>query len=161
MKMASRIIDLKVNGKDFSISIGDNQTLIEVLRERLGFTGTNEGCGEGECGACTVIMDGKTVTSCLVLAADADGSSIETIEGQMIDGELSEVQQAFVETGAIQCGYCTPGMVMSSTALLRKNIDPTEAEIKEAMAGNLCRCTGYVKILEAVKLAAIKRREKV
>ena len=161
MKMATRIIDLKVNGKDFSISIEDNQTLIEVLRERLGFTGTNEGCGEGECGACTVIMDGKTVTSCLVLAADADGSAIETIEGQMINGELSEVQQAFVETGAIQCGYCTPGMVMSSTALLRKNTDPTEAEIKEAMAGNLCRCTGYVKILEAVKLAAIKRRDAV
>ena len=138
--------------------IQDNQILLDVLRERLGFVGTNEGCSEGECGACTVIMDGKTVNSCLVLAADADGSTIETIEGQSVNDQLSEVQQAFVEAGAIQCGFCTPGMIMSSTNLLRKNPNPSDDEIKEAMAGNLCRCTGYVKILQAVKIAAERRR---
>ena len=156
--MSTRTIQLTVNGNSHNVMIQDNQILLDVLRERLGFVGTNEGCSEGECGACTVIMDGKTVNSCLVLAADADGSTIETIEGQSVNDQLSEVQQAFVEAGAIQCGFCTPGMIMSSTNLLRKNPNPSDDEIKEAMAGNLCRCTGYVKILQAVKIAAERRR---
>lgn len=156
--MSTRTILLTVNGNSHNVMIQDNQILLDVLRERLGFVGTNEGCSEGECGACTVIMDGKTVNSCLVLAADADGSTIETIEGQSVNDQLSEVQQAFVEAGAIQCGFCTPGMIMSSTNLLRKNPNPSDDEIKEAMAGNLCRCTGYVKILQAVKIAAERRR---
>jgi carbon-monoxide dehydrogenase small subunit len=126
-------------------------TLLDFIRDRLHLTGTKEGCGIGECGACTVLLDGKPVTACLVLAVEADGASIETIEGEAADGELSLLQKAFVETGAVQCGFCTPGMIMSARGLLRRNPNPTDDEIVEAMAGNLCRCTGYAAILEAVR----------
>ena len=129
-------------------------TLLEFVRDRLYLTGTKEGCGIGECGACTVLLDGKPVTACLVLAVEADGREVETIEGEAADGELSLLQKAFVETGAVQCGFCTPGMIMSARGLLRRNPHPTDDEIVEAMAGNLCRCTGYEAILAAVRAAA-------
>jgi carbon-monoxide dehydrogenase small subunit len=157
--MAEKLISLSVNGKSYTFMVEESQSLLKTIRENLGFKGTNEGCGEGECGACTVIMNGRPVTSCLVPVLDAEGAEIETIEGQTIDGHLSDVQTAFVEAGAIQCGFCTPGMIMSTTALLRRNPAPSDDEIREALAGNLCRCTGYVKIIEAVNLAAEKRRE--
>ena len=130
-----------------------------MLREKLGLLGTKIGCGEGECGACTVLMNGKTVTSCLVLAVQADGADIVTIEGlEKTDGTLHPVQEAFVEAGAVQCGYCTPGMVMSTIALLEKHPDPSEDQIREGLTGNLCRCTGYQKIFEAVQIASKKMR---
>ncbi len=127
-------------------------TLLELIRDRLHLTGTKEGCGIGECGACTVLLDGKPVTSCLVLAVEADGAAVETVEGEATNGELSRLQKAFVETGAVQCGFCTPGMIMSARGLLRRSPSPTNEEIVEAMAGNLCRCTGYEAILRAVRL---------
>jgi aerobic carbon-monoxide dehydrogenase small subunit len=129
-------------------------TLLEFVRGGLHLTGTKEGCGIGECGACTVLLDGKPVTACLVLAVEADGATVETIEGEATDGELSALQKAFVETGAVQCGFCTPGMIMSARGLLRRRPNPTDDEIVEAIAGNLCRCTGYEAILRAVKLCA-------
>jgi len=135
-------------------SVPSGLTLLEFLRDRLYLTGTKEGCGIGECGACTVLLDGKPVTACLVLAVEADGCTVETVEGEATDGQLSVLQRAFVETGAVQCGFCTPGMIMSARGLLRRNQNPSDDEIVEAMAGNLCRCTGYVAILDAVRLAA-------
>lgn len=129
-------------------------TLLEFLRDRLYLTGTKEGCGIGECGACTVLLDEKPVTACLVLAVEADGRTVETVEGEATDGQLSGLQKAFVETGAVQCGFCTPGMIMSARGLLQRNPNPSDNEIVEAMAGNLCRCTGYAAILAAVRLAA-------
>ena len=150
-------ITLTVNQREYKLEVESNKTLLEVLRKRLNLTGTKKGCGKGECGACTLILDGKAVTSCLILAVEADGSTIETVEGQTIDDRLSIVQESFIEEGAIQCGFCTPGMVMSTTALLDRNPNPTEEEIKNALEGNLCRCTGYYKILDAVKTAAEKR----
>ena len=150
------IIQLKVNGIDHKVWVRSSDTLLEVLRTKLGLTGTKRGCDVGDCGACTVIIDGKSVTSCLVLAVDAVGKEITTIEG------LTEhpLQKAFVEHGAIQCGYCTPGMIMAAKAFLDENPNPTEDEIRQAMAGNLCRCTGYTKVLEAVKSAAETMRNK-
>jgi len=135
-------------------SVPSGLTLLEFLRDRLYLTGTKEGCGIGECGACTVLFDGKPVTACLVLAVEADGCSVETVEGEATDGQLSVLQRVFVETGAVQCGFCTPGMIMSARGLLRRNPTPSDNEIVEAMAGNLCRCTGYEAILTAVRLAA-------
>ena len=129
-------------------------TLLEFLRDRLYLTGTKEGCGIGECGACTVLFDGKPVTACLVLAVEADGCTVETVEGEATNGQLSVLQRAFVETGAVQCGFCTPGMIMSARGLLRRNPNPNDDEIVEAMAGNLCRCTGYEAILAAVRVAS-------
>jgi carbon-monoxide dehydrogenase small subunit len=129
-------------------------TLLAFLREQLKLTGTKEGCGNGQCGACTVIMDGKAVNSCLVLAVQADGARITTIEGVEGPDGLHPLQQAFIDEGAVQCGFCTPGMILSAKALLDENADPDEGEIKEALSGNLCRCTGYVKIIRAVKNAA-------
>jgi len=129
-------------------------TLIEFLRDRLYLTGTKEGCGIGECGACTVLLDEKPVMACLVLAVEVDGCTVDTVEGEATDGQLSDLQKAFVETGAVQCGFCTPGMIMSARGLLRRNPTPSDDEIIEAMAGNLCRCTGYEAILAAVRLAA-------
>lgn len=146
-------IQLTVNGKEYSLSIDEDKRLIDVLREDLGFIGVKEGCGEGECGACTVIMDGKTVNSCLVMGFQANGSNIITIEGLEKDGKLDPVQQAFIDVGAVQCGFCIPGMVLSVRALLDENPNPTEEEIREGISGNLCRCTGYNKIVEAVHLA--------
>lgn len=159
--MEHKILNFNVNGKDQRVLVRMNWTLAQTLREQLGLLGTKIGCGEGECGACTVLMDGKTMTSCLVLAVQADGAKIVTIEGLAEEeGEsLHPVQEAFVESGAIQCGYCTPGMIMSTVALLEKHPEPTEEQIREGLTGNLCRCTGYQKIFEAVLLASKKMGE--
>lgn len=147
-------IKLNVNGQEYELSVPPHRTLLEVIREELGLTGTKEGCSLGECGACTVIMDGKTVNSCLVLASEADGKSIITIEGLANGDKLHPIQQAFIDHGGFQCGFCTPGMIMSAKALLDANPHPTEAEIKKAISGNFCRCTGYTKIIESIKAAA-------
>ncbi|MCL5263884.1 MAG: (2Fe-2S)-binding protein [Chloroflexi bacterium] len=149
-----QLIELKVNGEVYEVAIESHRTLLEVLRESLGFVGTKRGCDEGTCGACTVLVNGKPILSCLMLATDAIGAEIETIEGQAITGKPSPLQKAFVDYGAIQCGFCSPGMILSAKALLRENPKPTEREIKEAISGNLCRCTGYIKIVEAIKVAA-------
>jgi carbon-monoxide dehydrogenase small subunit len=147
-------IKLTVNGTLYELSVPPWETLVEVIRDDLGLTGTKEGCGLGECGACTVIMEGKAVNSCLVLATEADGKQITTIEGLADGDKLHPIQQAFVEHGGFQCGFCTPGMIMSAKALLDKNPTPSEEEIRKAIAGNLCRCTGYTKIIESIKAAA-------
>ncbi len=149
-----RLIKLKVNGELYEVAIHQHRTLAEVLREELDLIGTKEACNEGDCGSCTVILDGKTVTSCLTLAIEADGKEIRTIEGLAKDGKLSPLQQSFVDHGAIQCGYCTPGMVMSATALLEENPKPTEDEVRMGISGNICRCTGYTKIVEAILAAS-------
>lgn len=143
-------LDLTVNGKRTQIVVDARLTLLEVLRENMLLTGTKEGCGVGECGTCVVLADGEPITSCLVLAADADGVHIETIEGLASDGELSDVQLAFVKTGAFQCGFCTPAMVLAATALFRKDDQPDVEDVKKALGGILCRCGAYPKILEAV-----------
>lgn len=143
-------IEFVVNGVDHHLEVDPRLTLLEVLRERILLTGTKEACGIGECGACVVLLDGEPVTSCLVLAGDADGAQIETIEGLSADGELTDVQQAFVNTGAFQCGFCTPAMVLTVTAMLRENDDPDIEEVKDELGGILCRCGAYPKILEAV-----------
>jgi len=147
-------INLTVNNQPYRLSVLPWRTLLEVIREDLGLTGTKEGCGLGECGACTVLMDGQAVNSCLVLAAEADGKEITTVEGLADGDKLHPLQQAFVDHGGLQCGFCTPGMILSAKALLDKNPHPTEEEIKQGIAGNLCRCTGYAKIIESIKAAA-------
>ena len=150
-------ISLNVNGEVYSIEIKPHWTLLYVLRNKLGLTSVKKGCGSGECGACTVIMNGKSAHSCLVLAAQAEGKSITTIEGLANDGKLLQIQEAFMQHGAVQCGFCTPGLILACKAFLDEYQGiPTEGEIKEALSGNICRCTGYVKIVEAV-LAAAKR----
>ena len=154
-----QIITLFVNNKEYEIAVAPNKTLTQVLRDDLGLMGTKEGCGLGDCGACTVILDGRPVNSCLVLAIQANGSQISTIEGIADGHTLHPLQQAFVDHGAIQCGFCTPGMVLSAKNLLDKNTDPSEYEIREAISGNLCRCTGYQKIVEAVKAASENMKE--
>lgn len=161
--MEHKVLRFNVNGRDQEILVRTNWTLAQALREQLGLLGTKIGCGEGECGACTVLLNGRTVTSCLVLAVQAEGAKIVTIEGLASpDGDsLHPVQEAFVESGAIQCGYCTPGMVMSAVALLEKYPEPTEEQVREGLTGNLCRCTGYQKIFEAVERASQKMREGV
>ncbi len=146
-------IELTINGEEFRFNVPANWRLIDLLRRDLEMTGTHEGCGEGDCGACTVIVDGKAVNSCLILAVEADGCEIETIEGLADGNDLHPLQEAFIQEGAIQCGFCTPGMIMTSKALLDKKPDPTEEEIRRALQGNLCRCTGYEKIVAAVKAA--------
>jgi aerobic carbon-monoxide dehydrogenase small subunit len=146
-------IRFTVNGVEERVTVLPTMTLLDVLRDRLALTGAKEGCGIGECGACTVLLDGKPVTSCLVLAVEADGHAVETIEGEAVGGELSALQQAFIDAGAVQCGFCTPGMIMSARGLLRRTPHPTDEEIIEAIAGNLCRCTGYEAIIEAIRLA--------
>ena len=145
---------LNVNGKARRLSAPADAFLLEVLRDRLALTGAKNGCGMGECGACTVLLDGAAVCSCLTLAIEAQGHEIVTIEGLAKPGELDPVQEAFAETGGVQCGFCTPGMVLASRALLAENPNPTEAEVRHALSGNLCRCTGYGKIVEAVLQAA-------
>ncbi|MEW8959826.1 Nicotinate dehydrogenase small FeS subunit [Moorella humiferrea] len=148
-------LKLKVNGREYQVEAPADITLLELLRENLGLTGTKEGCGKGECGACTVLMDGLAVNSCLLPAAKADGSEILTIEGLASpQGRLHPLQEAFISEGAVQCGFCTPGMIMSAKALLDQNPHPTREEIKIALSGNLCRCTGYAKIISAVEKAA-------
>ena len=153
-----REMQFTLNGEEVRVEVDPAWTLLSVLRDVLELTGTKFGCGYGECGACTVIMDGQAVNSCLLPAFEAEGRSVTTIEGLAgADGQLHPLQKAFVDYGAVQCGFCTPGMIMSAKALLDEKQHPTEDEIKEGVAGNLCRCTGYVKIIEAVKAAASGR----
>lgn len=147
-------INLTVNNRPYRLNVPPHRTLLEIIREDLGLTGTKEGCGLGECGACTVLMDGQAINSCLVLAAEADGKEITTVEGLADGDRLHPIQQAFVDHGGLQCGFCTPGMILSAKALLDKNPTPTEEEIKQGIAGNLCRCTGYTKIIESIRAAA-------
>ncbi|TAK27771.1 MAG: (2Fe-2S)-binding protein [Chloroflexota bacterium] len=151
-----RMIELNVNGESHAVIVEDHRTLLEVLRESLGLTGTKEACDLGDCGTCTVLIDGKPVLSCLTLAIDAQGKEITTIEGLVRNGELHKVQKAFIEKGAVQCGFCTPGMVLTGKALLDENPQPTEQEVREAISGNLCRCTGYVKIVDAILAASVE-----
>lgn len=153
-------IRLQVNGSEYDLLIRPHWTLADVLRDDLGLTGTKKGCGKGECGACTVIVDGEAVLACLTLAIRSQGKRIVTIEGLAQQGRLDALQDAFVKYGAIQCGYCTPGMLVTASALLSKNHAPSETEIKNALSGNLCRCTGYVKIIEAIKNASIHESRK-
>ncbi|MBF8983120.1 (2Fe-2S)-binding protein [Lutibacter sp. B2] len=152
-------ISLTINKKMYSIDVEEDVRLIDLLRDQLFLTGTKEGCGEGECGACTVIMDGRVVNSCLVMAFQAEGSNITTIEGMSDKDELHPIQKAFLDKGAVQCGFCTPGMVLSAKSLLDKNENPTREEIREGISGNLCRCTGYNKIVDAIELASKEIRE--
>ena len=147
-------ISFTVNGEPYELMIDSRRTLLEVLRESLGLTGTKHGCDTGECGACTVIVDGMAILSCVTMAVTCQGKNIITIEGLSKGGQLHPLQTAFMEKGAVQCGFCTPGVILSAKALLDVNPRPSEKEIKEAIAGNLCRCTGYVKILEAVRSVA-------
>ncbi len=147
------LIDFKVNGKSYQMDICPTMRLLDLLRDELGLTGTKEGCAEGECGACTVIIDGEAVNSCLVLASQIRDKEILTVEGLGEDGELDILQEKFLEYSAVECGFCTPGMLMSAKALLMKNPNPTEEEIRLAIAGNLCRCSGYAQIVEAIKAA--------
>jgi carbon-monoxide dehydrogenase small subunit len=149
-----KTIRLEVNGTTYELAVRPWRTLLEVLREDLQLTGTKEGCGLGECGACTVLLNGETVNSCLVLAAEADGGKIVTIEGLAEGDKLHPVQQAFIDNGGLQCGFCSPGMIMSAKALLDENPTPTDEEIKKGIAGNLCRCTGYAKIFDSIRAAS-------
>ena len=152
-----RMITLNVNNREYDLVIPVNLTLTQVLRENLKLTGTKQGCAVGDCGACTVLMDGEPVNSCLILAVEAEGYRIQTIEGLAEEGKLHPVQEAFIEKGGIQCGFCSPGMILTAKALLDKNPKPSEAEIREALSGNLCRCTGYQKIVESVQEAAERK----
>ena len=155
-----RIINFKLNGEDVEVLAPDNITMCDFLRKDLHLTGTKRGCEEGECGACTILLDGSAVDSCLMLAVEADGHEVVTIEGVMKDGVLHPVQKEFIDKWALQCGFCTPGMIMSALSLLHENPHPTEQEIRDGIAGNLCRCTGYTKIVEAIDSAAkIMERE--
>jgi len=149
-----KLIQCKVNGESISLEVEPHWTLLRVIRDELGLTGTKEGCGEGDCGACTVLVDGRAVNSCLMLAIDVDGKAITTIEGLTQGESLHPLQKAFMEKGAVQCGFCTPGMILTAKALLEQNSHPTEEEIRFAIAGNLCRCTGYAKIVEAIQVVA-------
>jgi aerobic carbon-monoxide dehydrogenase small subunit len=147
-------IELTVNGEAREADVWEGESLLFALRERLGLPGSKNACEQGECGSCSVLLDGTLVCACLVLAAQADGHAVVTVEGLAEDGELHRVQEAFVEAGAVQCGFCTPGLVVATADLLAHNPDPSEHEIREALSGNLCRCTGYAKIFDAVRLAA-------
>ena len=152
-------IEFYVNEKRTMLDVPADKRLLDLLRDDLGLTGVKEGCGEGECGACTILLDGEAVHSCMVLAGELSGHHVTTIEGLEEDGRLGVLQSAFVDSGAVQCGYCTPGMIMSATGLLNKNPDPSEEEIRVALSGNICRCSGYVQIVEAVKSAARTLRQ--
>ena len=145
-----QLIALKVNGESHEVAVEPRMTLLEVLRDMVGLTGTKNGCSLGNCGSCTVLLNGKAVASCLVLAVEAQGKEVMTIEGLAQNGELHPMQQAFIDHGALQCGFCTPGMILSAKALLDENPDPTEDEVKEALSGNLCRCTGYTDAVNAI-----------
>jgi aerobic carbon-monoxide dehydrogenase small subunit len=147
-------IELHVNGEPCEADVWEGESLLFALRERLGFPGSKNACEQGECGSCSVLLDGRLACSCLVLAAQAEGHEVVTVEGLAEDGRLHRVQEAFVAAGAVQCGFCTPGLVVATADLLEHNSDPTEDEIREALSGNLCRCTGYAKIFDAVRLAA-------
>ena len=149
-------IALRVNGEPCEADVWEGESLLYVLRERLGYPGSKNACEQGECGSCSVMLDGKLVCACLVLAAQADGHEIATVEGLGRDGRLHRVQEAFVATGAVQCGFCTPGLVVAAADLLQRTADPSDDEIREALSGNLCRCTGYAKIFDAVRMAAAR-----
>ena len=149
--MGTHSIIVTVNGAKERLDVPSNMTLLQMLREQLGLTGTKNGCEAGECGACTVLLGGEPVNSCMMLAVEADGQEVLTVEGLAPEGQLSPLQEAFVKHNAIQCGYCTPGMLMTAHALLQRNPQPSEQEIKEALVGNLCRCTGYVRIIDAIE----------
>ena len=157
--MAKEIATFVVNGQQHEVIIEPHMLLIDVLRDKLGLTGTKYACGAGDCGACTVLIDGRPSFSCLTLAVTAKGKSILTIEGVAEGNDLNPIQQAFVDQGAVQCGFCTPGMILATKALLDENPEPTRDEIKTGLAGNLCRCTGYVKIVDAVEAAAAAMRD--
>jgi carbon-monoxide dehydrogenase small subunit len=146
-----QILRMKVNGKPIEVAVDPTWTLLRVLREDLRLTGTKKGCGQGDCGVCTVIMNGKAVNACLVLALQAEGKEVETVEGLGTEEKLHPLQVSFIKHGAVQCGFCTPGMLMSAEALLRQNPHPAEDEVKRGISGNLCRCTGYVKIIKAIQ----------
>lgn len=150
-------ISFTINGEQCSLDVEPNRTLVKMIRDDLNLTGTKEGCGAGECGSCTVIVDKRAVNSCMMLAVEAEGKEILTVEGLGKNGVLDELQEAFINKAALQCGYCTPGMLMSAKALLMRNPNPTEAEINEAISGNLCRCTGYRSIVDAIKEAASEK----
>jgi carbon-monoxide dehydrogenase small subunit len=152
--MLTHTISLIINGTEEQLQVPSNMTLLHALRDKLGFTGTKNGCEAGECGACTVLVDGEPMNSCLVLAVELNGREITTVEGLAENGKLTPLQQAFADLNAVQCGYCTPGMLMSATALLRRNPHPSEVDIQEALVGNLCRCTGYQRIIDAVLKAS-------
>jgi carbon-monoxide dehydrogenase small subunit len=152
--MGYHSITVTVNGVQECLDVPSNMTLLQMLRERLALTGTKNGCEAGECGACTVLLNGEPVNSCMTLAVEVDGGEVLTIEGLAPQGKLSPLQEAFVEYNAVQCGFCTPGMLMTAHSLLKRNPHPTEGEIKEALVGNLCRCTGYVRIIRAIQAAA-------
>lgn len=145
-----KLIRMTVNGKEMELAVAPNVSLTDLLRYELGLTGTKKGCDVGDCGACTVLLDGKAVNSCLVLAVQADGKRVTTIEGVETETGLHPLQQAFIDHGSIQCGFCTPGMILSAKSLLEKNPNPDEAQVRRALSGNLCRCTGYQKIVEAI-----------
>ncbi len=149
-----KLISLTVNGVTHDLAVEPRRTLLELLRDDLGLTGTKKGCGIGDCGTCTVLLDGVATFSCLTLAIQSDGCVVETVEGLTKNGKLNRLQQAFVEKGAIQCGFCTPGVLMVATELLRRNSRPSEHDIRRALSGNLCRCTGYQKIVEAIQAAS-------
>ncbi len=152
--MEKLVVRYTINGRPHEAYIPPNRTLLEVVRDELRLTGAKEGCGTGDCGACSMIVNGRLVTSCLMLAPQADGAEITTIEGLAQDGQLHPVQQAFIEKGAVQCGFCIPGMILAGKALLDRNPQPSEHDIRDAISGNLCRCTGYTKIVEAISAAA-------
>lgn len=154
-----QMIELKVNGELYALMVEPNRTLLEVLREDLGLTGAKKSCDKGTCGSCTVFLDGKPVPSCLVLAIEARGKDILTIEGLAVNGKLHPLQEAFIKHYAFQCGFCTPGMILAAKALLDENPEPTEEDVRKAISGNLCRCTGYVKIVDAVLAAAETMRK--
>ena len=154
-------VNFFLNDEPVELYVDANKTMLNVIRDQLDMTGTKEGCGAGECGACTVIVDGKPINACLVLAPEMDGMHITTVEGLCKEGELSPVQKAFVEHTALQCGFCTPGFVMSATALLMENPTPTRKEITRAISGNLCRCTGYMRIIEAIEDVAAQNKKKM
>jgi carbon-monoxide dehydrogenase small subunit len=156
--MSKKVIQAVVNGEPVTFLASPTLTLLDAIRDELGLTGTKEGCGSGDCGACSIRLDGRVVCSCLVLAPEAEGRTIETIEGLAVNGQLHPVQQQFLEHAALQCGFCTPGFLVAAKDLLERNPDPTEMEIRFALAGNLCRCTGYDKIIHAVQAAAAQMR---
>jgi len=157
--MPKHLITLTVNDERYEVAVEPRWTLLEMVREELRLTGAKEGCGTGDCGACSMIVDGRPITSCLMLAAQADGRDVVTVEGLATNGQLHPVQQAFIDTGGVQCGFCTPGMIMAAKSLLDRNSSPTLEEVREGLAGNLCRCTGYTKIYEAVMRAARKAKQ--